>query len=70
MELGGSRDLGATAAPGSVLRLGRRPHYYLVRPDGHIIAEGALGRDGAIPPHVLSARQDPSRGLSDNKKGD
>ncbi|WFR83472.1 FAD-dependent monooxygenase [Arthrobacter sp. Y-9] len=64
------RDLGAIAAPGSALRLGRRPHYYLVRPDGHIIAEGVLGRDGAIPPHVLNAQQATSRALFENKKGD
>ncbi|MGO2745525.1 FAD-dependent monooxygenase [Mycetocola reblochoni] len=47
------RDLARTASPASSLGLERRAHYFLVRPDGHVIEEGRFACPGEIPSRVI-----------------
>lgn len=47
------QDLAGIASPTSTLRLGRQSHFFLVRPDGHVIKEGRFARSNPIPAHVL-----------------
>jgi 2-polyprenyl-6-methoxyphenol hydroxylase-like FAD-dependent oxidoreductase len=52
------RDLARTASPESALRLGRRAHYFLVRPDGHVAAEGRFAGPDDLPRSVLRGAED------------
>lgn len=49
------RNLAGIASPTSTLGLGRKPHFFLVRPDGHVIEEGHFSGTDPIPAHVLDA---------------